>query len=231
MVNLRTFFRHYRQLAVIASLIFATLVCIGLLVLRIAYSHRSTYSWLMWNLFLAWLPAFSALVAYDVYKKQSWLKWLVAPLCALVWLIFFPNALYLVTDLIHLHPQSDAPFWFDLILLVAFAWTGFFLGLISLSLMQEILRRMVGTVVSWLFALGVLALSSFGIYLGRFLRWNSWDVFFNPLRLLGDVAEQVRHPLQHFQTLVFSSLFAFFFVAMYLTLMAVTHFRHEAQEG
>ena len=69
----------------------------------------------MWNLFLAWLPAFSALVAYNVYKKQSWLKWLVAPLCALVWLIFFPKALYLVTDLIHLRPQSDAPFWFDLL--------------------------------------------------------------------------------------------------------------------
>jgi len=231
MVNLRTFFRHYRQLAVIASLVFATFVCIGLLVLRVAYSHRSTYSWLMWNLFLAWLPAFSALVAYNVYKKQSWLKWLVTPGCALVWLVFFPNALYLVTDLIHLHPQSDAPFWFDLILLVAFAWTGFFLGLVSLSLMQEVVRKVAGTITSWLFALGVLGLSSFGIYLGRFLRWNSWDLFFNPLRLLGDVAEQVRHPLAHFQTLVFSSLFAFVFVAMYLTLIAVTHFQHEAQES
>lgn len=231
MVNLRTLFRHYRQLAVIASLVFTTLVCTGLLVLRIAYSHRATYLWLMWNLFLAWLPTIGALIAYNVYKTQSWLKWLVASLCSLVWLIFFPNALYLVTDLIHLHPQSDAPFWFDLILLVAFAWTGFFLGLVSLSLMQEVVRKVAGTITSWLFALGVLGLSSFGIYLGRFLRWNSWDVFLNPLRLLGDVAEQVRHPLAHSQTLVFSMLFAFFFVAMYLTLMALMHFRHEAQEG
>jgi len=136
-----------------------------------------------------------------------------------------------VTDLIHLRPQSDAPYWYDLILLVAFAWTGFFLGLVSLSLMQEIIRKVAGSVASWLFALGALALSSFGIYLGRFLRWNSWDVFLNPLRLLGDVAEQLRHPLAHFQTVVFSALFAFFFVAMYLTLVALTHFQHEVREG
>jgi len=231
MFKLRPFLRHYRQLTVIASLFFATFVCIGLLVLRIAYSHRTTYSWLMWNLFLAWLPAFSALVAYNFYKNQSWLKWLVTPGWAIVWLIFFPNSLYMVTDLIHLRPQSDAPYWYDLILLVAFAWTGFFLGLVSLSLMQEIIRKVAGSVASWLFALGALALSSFGIYLGRFLRWNSWDVFLNPLRLLGDVAEQLRHPLAHFQTVVFSALFAFFFVAMYLTLVALTHFQHEVREG
>jgi uncharacterized membrane protein len=227
---LRAFF-HSRQLALIASLLFATLVCIGLLVLRVAYSHSYTYVWLLWNLFLAWLPALSALVAYNLYKRRSLLIWLIVPICVLVWFFFFPNAPYLVTDLVHLRPTPGAPFWYDLLLLVTFAWTGFFVGLISLVLMQEIVCNLVGTLVSWLFAVAVLALSSFGIYLGRFLRWNSWDVFFNPLRMLVEILQGMRHPFAHAQTVVFSVLMACFLVAMYLTLTALMHFRPEVREG
>jgi uncharacterized membrane protein len=228
---LRTFLRHYRQLAVIASLSFATLVCFGMLILRVAYAHNSHYQWLLWNLFLAWLPAGSALLAYNLHKRPSKLNWLVVSLCAAAWFLFFPNAPYLATDMIHLHARPDAPFWYDLLLLLAFAWTGFFLGLVSLFLMQEIVRKLTGTALSWLFAFAMLGLSSFGIYLGRFLRWNSWDVVFNPLRLLVDVTQHIRHPMMHMQTVVFSALFAFFLVAMYLTLAAVMNFQHELRRS
>lgn len=228
---LRAFFRHYRQLAVIASLIFATLVCFGMLVLRVAYSHNSHYVWLLWNLFLAWLPAGSALIAYNLHQRHGRLSWLLVSACAVAWFIFLPNAPYLVTDMIHLRSQPDAPFWFDLLLLLAFAWTGFFLGLVSLLLMQEVVRRLAGTVTSWLFAFVMLGLSSFGIYLGRFMRWNSWDVVFNPSRLLVDVIQPVIHPLAHTQTVVFSVLFAFYLVAMYLALAAVMNFQHEVRRG
>lgn len=228
---LPAFFRHSRQLAVIASLVFATCVCTGLLLLRVTYSHRPTYVWLMWNLLLAWLPALSALIAYNLYKKRFRLLWLILPVCILVWLIFFPNAPYLVTDLVHLKKEPGAPFWYDLILLLAFAWTGFFIGLVSLVLMQEIVRKLAGTVTSWLFALAVLALSSFGIYLGRFLRWNSWDVFFSPVQMLVEILRGIRHPFAHAQTIVFSVLMAFFLIAMYLTVMAMMHFRQEVREG
>ena len=228
---LRAFFRHYRQLAVIASLIFATLVCVGLLVLRVAYAHNSHYSWLLWNLFLAWLPAGSAVLAYNLQKRHSRLSWVLISVCAVTWFFFLPNAPYLVTDMLHLHAQEDAPLWFDLLLLLAFAWTGFFLGLVSLLLMQEIVRRLVGVVAGWIFALAMLGLSSFGIYLGRFLRWNSWDVVFNPLRLLADVAGPIIHPRTHPQTVIFSVLFAFFLMAMYLTLAAVMNFQHEGRQS
>lgn len=223
--------RNRRQLAVIGSLVFASLVCLGLFVLRVAHSHSFAYRGLIWNLFLAWLPILSALAAYNLQRRHSWVNWVMVPGCALFWLVFFPNAPYLITDIIHLQRQSALPFWYDLILFVAFAWTGFFLGLISLFLMQEIVRKAAGNTVSWLFAFGVLALSSFGIYLGRFMRWNSWDLFLNPGKLFADVTEQVQDPFTRFQAFVFSALFAGFFLAMYLTLVAITHLQQEIREG
>jgi|SRR6266498_5381552 len=108
---------------------------------------------------------------------------------------------------------------------------GVFLGLISLYLMQEIVRKAAGNSASWWFALGVLALSSFGIYLGRFMRWNSWDLFLNPGKLFADVTEQVQDPLTRLQAFAFSALFAGFFLAMYLTLVAITHLQQEIREG
>ena len=231
MFNRVQVFRHSRQLGVVASLVLLTMLCVSLLVLRVAHSNHSTYAWLWWNIFLAWLPLGFALVAYNVSWRHSRLSWFLVFICAVVWLAFFPNAPYLVTDIIHLQHRPDAPFWFDLILFVAIAWTGCFLGLVSLFLMQEIVRRAAGSMVSWIFALAALGLSGFGIYLGRFLRWNSWDVFFAPTPILGSLLEGIRHPAAHSQTFVFSIVFAAFFTSMYLMLVALMHLRHEGQPG
>ena len=223
------FFRHYRQLAVIGSLLFGTCVCLGLFALRMARIHSFFDGGMIWNLFLAWLPALSALAAYNLRQTHSVLRWITISGFVLVWLLFLPNAPYLITDIMHLQPRPEIPYWFDLILYVAFAWTGSFLGLVSLLLIQEVVRHAAGALASWLFILGVLALNSFGIYLGRFLRWNSWDVIVNPLPLFTEIAQQVRHPVAHFQTVVFSVLFTFFFLAAYLMLVAVTRFHAELQ--
>src|SRR6266404_3418119 len=94
--------RHYRQLALVGSLTFATVVCLGLFTLRVAHSHLFAYRYLIWNLFLAWLPVLSALVAYNLQRRHSWANWILVPACALFWLVFFPNAPYLITDLSHL---------------------------------------------------------------------------------------------------------------------------------
>ena len=220
--------RQYRQLAVLASLVFASAVCAGLLALRGIYSHSLHYSYLAWNLFLAWLPMLAALAAYNAYKRRARLSWLVVAGCALTWLLFFPNAPYLLTDILHLQPRADAPFWFDLLLLLAFAWTGVFLGLVSLFLMQALVRRAAGAAASWAVALGVLGVSGFGIYLGRFLRWNSWDVFFSPASLLLDILAQLRHPLLNARTFVFSALFSLFLISAYLMVVALIHMQVEA---
>lgn len=224
----RSVLRHYRQLAVIASLVFATLVCLGLFVLRAAHSHSFIYKGLLWNLVLAWIPMLTALVAYNLHKTKSLFNGVIIVSGMVLWIIFLPNAPYLITDLMHLQPYANVPFWYDLMLLAAFAATGLFLGLISLMLMQIIVRNTVGLVAGWLFVVGALGLSSFGVYLGRFLRWNSWDLFVNPLPVLADIGDRLLNPLAHSRTLAFSAVFAVFFLATYLMLSAMTSFKQEA---
>ena len=132
-----------------------------------------------------------------------------------------PSQRHLLTDIIHLRSGAGVPFWYDLILVIGFAFTGLFLGLVSLYLMQSLVRQAAGGPASWLFALLVSAISGFGIYLGRFLRWNSWDLFLNPAHLLADILERLSHPLAHYQTFVFSAMFALFFISAYFILVAM----------
>jgi uncharacterized membrane protein len=219
--------RYYRQLSLIAALIFATAVCAGLLALRMAYTRGFMYMGLLWNLFLAWLPLVSSLAAYNLYRKWFSMTTLLVLASAFVWLLFFPNAPYLLTDLMHLQ-ASDVPLWYDLILLVAFAWTGSFLGHVSLYLMQTVVQRMAGALLSWVFALGTLGLGSLGIYLGRFLRWNSWDIFTRSTEILADIWKLIRHPFANLETVAFSVLFYLFLVASYWMLVTLMQF-HQGQ--
>jgi uncharacterized membrane protein len=225
------FFRHSRQLRVVASLVLSTVLCLSFLVLRVAHWHHYTYVWLWWNLFLAWVPLGFAVVAYNLSWRHSRLSWLLVAVCSVIWLGFLPNAPYLVTDIIHLKRQPDVPLWFDLSLFVATAWTGSFLGLASLGLMQEIVRRLAGSAVSWLFAATALGLSGVGICLGRFLRWNSWDVFLAPTQIIGGILTGLRHPGEHSQTFIFSLIFAAVFSAMYIMVVSLMRLPQESQPG
>lgn len=221
---------EHRQVVVLAALAFATAVCIAMLAARIVYTGSRAHLHMVWNLFLAWLPMLAALAVYNLRKHDRRSAWLLIAPGAFLWLIFFPNAPYMVTDLLHLRPASDAPMWYDVLMLSAFAWTGVFLGLVSLYLMHTLVRRAAGSAAGWLFALGVLALTGFGVYLGRFPRWNSWDIFFNADILLADIWTRARHPLAHPRTLVFSGLFSLCVTAMYLMLSAMIHLRPETHE-
>lgn len=212
---------HLRQLAVFASLVFASGLCLVFLALRIAYARNMAYIGLAWNLFLAWLPLVSSFAAFSLYRRPLSLTTALVAVSAILWLLFFPNAPYLLTDLMHLRDTGDAPFWYDMIMLISFAWTGFYLGLVSLYLMQDVIRRMLGPCTGWAFALGSLALGSFGIYLGRFLRWNSWDVFTRPLDVLDDILERLLNPFQHAQAVGFSLLFFLFLISAYWMVVAL----------
>jgi len=215
--------RPDRQYPLILALAFATAVCAGLLALRMAYTRGITYFFLLWNLFLAWLPLLSALVAYNLHSRWLSFTSVLVAASAVVWLVFFPNAPYILTDILHLQ-AGDVPLWYDLILLISFAWTGSFLGHVSLYLMQIIVRRIVGPIWSWVFALGTLGLGSLGIYLGRFQRWNSWDLLHRPLDILRDIWQPIRHPFAHPQTVAFSVLFYLFLVASYWMMVALVDF-------
>jgi uncharacterized membrane protein len=224
LATLTRLLRHEaRQMAVLASLAFATVVCGLLFVARAVYTDRLTHAGLVWNLFLAWLPMLAALAAYNLKKRDTTGAWILIVPCAFLWLLFFPNAPYVLTDILHLQAHDGVPLWYDLIMLIAFAWTGTFL-------MHSLVRRTAGSAAGWLFTLAVLGLTGFGVYLGRFPRWNSWDVFTRPLALLADIWQRVRHPRAYRTTVVFSSLFSLCITAMYLMLAAIIGLEPESKE-
>jgi uncharacterized membrane protein len=144
------------------------------------------------------------------------------------WLLFFPNAPYIFTDIIHLTSRYFAHFWVDLVLVLCCALTGLVLGFLSLYLMHCMAVKMFGRIVSWFLIAGIAGLSSFGIYLGRFLRFNSWDVIFKPVALYHGIGSWVADPLQSSRTAVFPVLFATFLFISYVMLYALTHLKPAA---
>jgi uncharacterized membrane protein len=168
--------------------------CAVLLGYRIQWAGHTKFAFLVWNLFLAAIPlGFAVLLS----KIERWL--LAAPLLS-GWLLFFPNAPYVLTDLLHLRPRSGIPVWYDLLMLLSFALVSLWMGFQSLQLVQAWIARKSSALMAWSFVAGCLFLSGFGIYLGRFLRWNSWDIVSNPASLFADIWERFAHPFSHGQT-------------------------------
>jgi uncharacterized membrane protein len=219
--------RVNRQVFIIASMLVSSALCMTLLKLRVANTPKFPHQYLAKNLFLAWLPVISALVSYNLRNSSRRLSWILVSVCACLWLVFLPNAPYLITDLVHLYPHGQFSYWYDLIMFFAFAWTGIFLGLVSLYLMQEVVNRIAGEMLSWGFVFIVSGLNGVGIYLGRFLRWNSWDLATQPAKLMDDLLEAIVHPLSHLRIFAFSGLFTLFLISSYLMFVAVTRFNHE----
>jgi uncharacterized membrane protein len=209
------------------SLAFASAACCALLAARIAISGHWRQLYLVWNLFLAWLPLIFALVSAHLHSSDKLRGWLSIS-AAVAWLIFFPNAPYILTDLTHLRASSHERFWVDLTLILLFGLTGLVLGFLSLYLMQRAVARRFGWPAGWLFAAAIAGLSGFGIYVGRFLRWNSWDILFNPLGLLADIARWLRDVPGRPGLLIFPVLFATLLLIAHVLLYALTHLRSGA---
>lgn len=181
----------------IHKIIFLQLAFVGVLITsRMAYSGQYRFVFLIWNLFLAWLPFVVSLSFKKISKAAIWKQAVV--FC--IWLLFFPNALYIITDLIHLEETAKVPLWYDALLLFAAALTGLIMAFISLYKTEMfLLTHFRASVVNTLIVL-ILLLGSFGVYLGRFLRWNSWDVVTNPVGLFYEIVHRFVFPLQHGRT-------------------------------
>ncbi len=213
---------HIRQqLAALVALALASALCAGFVAVRTLYSQQIAFTAFLWNLFLAWVPLVAALPVYALGGRGAG-RWPVIAVCAVVWFLFFPNAPYIVTDLKHLHQRPGVPIWYDLITIMAFALTGLFVGYLSLYLMQEVVRRWAGRGASWFFALGMLGASAYGIYLGRFLRWNSWDALLDPIQTVADAAK-IANLATNRQALAFSATFFAFSLVCYLIVYSFTH--------
>ncbi|MEW6160137.1 MAG: DUF1361 domain-containing protein [Verrucomicrobiota bacterium] len=199
---------------------------------RLVVTRQVEFLYLPWNLFLAWVPV--------VFSGAAWWRWRRAGseslsffICSFAWLIFFPNAPYVLTDLVHLQARPPAPLWFDATLLIWFGWTGYLLGYFSLYVMHVIVSNIVGPWKAWAFVLVVLGLTGLGLYIGRFLRWNSWDLFFAPWMVLSDVGERLVHFRQNKDMIVFSGLCSGFLLLSYLFLYSVCqlHFHRRGAEN
>ena len=217
--------RKLHRLMVSQSLypiILSSLLACGIFVGRVYLSRSWTYRFLVWNLFLAWVPYVCSFWIACLHRRHP-RRWWYLVLPAGLWLVFFPNAPYLLTDLWHLQTRPPIPVWYDLGMFIAFAWTGCFLATASLRVMQMQVKTWMGWLASWAFVIATLGLSGLGVYMGRFLRWNSWDLIFHPRSVLLDVATWLIHPRSHVQTFGFSFLFAAILLVCYLTFTSLQH--------
>lgn len=206
----------------VGLLLLATGVSGALVAARVCLTGHWRPFYLVWNLFLAWLPLVFALAATRIHQSGGSRRWSFR-VAATAWLLFFPNAPYILTDLVHLGPRSHGVFWVDLVLILLFALIGVVLGFLSLHLMQRLVARRFGWPAGWLFVIAVTALSGFGIYLGRFLRWNSWDVITNPFDLSSDLARWLLNAPFHPKSVVIPALFGVLVLLSYVTLHALTN--------
>ena len=193
-----------------ASLSLSILLVVG----RVMMTGRGLFLFLVWNLFLAVIPfALSTLLGT---AKGPLRARLLVPVGA-AWLLFFPNAPYILTDLFHLERRAGVPLWYDLALILSCAWNGLMLAYASLADMQRLVQLRLGTAAGWAFATLALLLSSFGIYLGRYLRFNSWDVLANPLTLFFDIVNRILHPFSFPGTWGVTLVFGLFLLVGYGT--------------
>ena len=202
-----------RFILIFLALLFASIVATTMVVVRIAYTGHFSYVFLVWNLFLAWLPFLFALAVVGLRRSQ-----LALGMFGMLWLLFFPNTTYLVTDLIHLHHTDFIPVWYDAIMLFAFAFIGLMLGLLSLYFVHAVVQSHFGEPLGWLFVMTTAVLGGIGVYIGRFLRWNSWDVFTNPVTLLNDLAFNLFHPDLLFKAVVTTGMLTAVFIVAYVIL-------------
>jgi uncharacterized membrane protein len=203
----------------IAILLLSSLYCIGLESARVLYTGDRVYLFLIWNLFLAWIPLVVSLLIERVQNRGGRPALLV--LLAAIWLLFFPNAPYIITDFIHLAPRGTAPLWFDVLLIASFAWTGLLLGFTSLNRVQRLITAAAGALVGWLSAAGALVLASFGIYIGRFEVRNSWDLIARPGPLVRDTWHQLTSPAAYPRTLGVTLSYAIFLILAYATICEI----------
>jgi uncharacterized membrane protein len=178
----------------LTALLVASALCVALVEYRIHRTGNPFYRFLVWNLFLAWVPVGFAVLAQK--RARRGVDVVVGALLVL-WLLFFPNAPYMLTDFIHLGESRLVPVWYDALMLSSFAWTGLLLGFVSLYLVQLVTRRVVGPTWSWVGVACALGLASFGVYLGRFVRVNSWDALIRPRSVAHVVRTELENPLQH----------------------------------
>lgn len=218
---------RHQTVAPVLAICFATAISLVLVIGLVLAAENvpaglRRHGYLIWNLFLAWVPLIFALLADEQFQAGTKRHWRLAGLI-FGWLIFFPNAPYIFTDLVHISLATARHYWADLAIILTCALTGLMLWFVSLYLMQGLVARKFGGAKGWVFVAAMAALSSFGIYLGRFLRFNSWDLLTKPGDVYQGVSSWTSSAFSEKMTVAFPLLFTAFLFTSYLMLYALTH--------
>lgn len=183
-----------------------------LLLVRVKYTHDSIYMFYIWNTFLAILPlVFSKILTGQ--KKMNLLSFFLL----IAWLLFYPNAPYIITDVFHYEQRLPVPMWYDLMLVISAAWNGLVLGMVSLMQVEGFLSKHFKPLLVKFFVFISFGLCGYGVYIGRYLRYNTWDVVAQPKLLIKSSALQVLHPHRNIDVWAFTALFAAMFCIIYFT--------------
>jgi len=181
---------------------------------RYLESDSSRFLFLIWNLALAAVAPLLAWWLVHRVRSGGWLQWQQLVL-TLLWLVFLPNSFYIVTDFIHLGRTYEVAVLYDAVMIMAFAISGMILGYTSLYLVHKELHRRLTPITSWSVMSLLILLVSFAIYLGRYSRWNTWDILLRPAGLLFDVSDRIVNPLAHSQTYVTTLIFFGLILSVY----------------
>jgi uncharacterized membrane protein len=193
-------------------MLFFSFICLFFGTVRIQITGNYKGLFLVWNLFLAWVPF---LVAFSLCQKKKKIHKAKLVAYLALWLLFLPNAPYIITDFVHLRPRAGVPFWYDGMAIFIFAFHGLILGIVSTLFIHEALEKYTNKSGAWIFLSFSFILTGYGIYLGRFLRWNSWDILVNPIALLQDSLLKITNPLAIAVTGIFSLIMFFSYLIFY----------------
>ena len=211
----------------VLALMLASLFVALLVAYRLAVGCQVRHAYLVWNLFLAWLPLGLALLAVIRFERAgTWRDGRFLSL-ALGWLLFLPNAPYIITDLTHVRDVWSPTNWVPLMMILLSALTGLLTGFLSLELMHTMVKRLWGGGLGWLFIAVVSGLSAFGVYLGRFVRLNSWDVVTSPVEVMYGIYQAVGHALSNRSHTKFLLLFALILWLAHVMLFALAKRRED----
>lgn len=196
----------------LASSGFSCLLLLG----RMIATGSLEYIFLPWNLFLAFVPyCITWWMARNVSIIENKIKLFIA---LTAWLLFIPNSFYIITDLVHFTHIRTAPKWFDLLMIFSFAWNGILCGIISLRRVETFIALLRGKQFPVLIVFGVMWLCAFGVYIGRFLRYNSWDVITDPFALAGEILNMIIHPYANGYAWGMTLCYSIFMTFIYFTI-------------
>ena len=199
------------------ALVLSNIISVLLYLLGALYYHDNLLWFLNWNLALAWLPLLFSYLLIRTIKNNRWLS-TRAMAYSLLWIGFLPNSFYIASDLIHIRLATSSSAIFYATVILSYTINGFILGFTSLYLIHKQLIKRLNTRTSHIIVTFVLFISSFAIYLGRYMRWNTWDLVVNPSGLIFDVSDRIINPVYHKQTFLVTILLFLLLSGIYMVI-------------